>query len=396
MEMPAVTHTPVRETNSPTTRSWWGDRGVKTKVLAAVGVAALVAVVIGVMGISALSSSAESNRMLYVSNIGGLTAAADMRTAIADVRIATRNAVLEPDPAKAGQILDSIPGLEEQYRAAHDAYNAAFPIPETEALNEEALTNFEAYLKIAATELRPLAEQNRYLEWYALNQEKNVPLTSAATAALDKMREIETGLAQEAAAAAQDQFQSQRTTSIVVLVVGIATAVGVGLVVATGMARGVGRVQRVAEALAAGDLTKSSGLATRDELGRMGAALDGAVENLREVLGTVASSADAVAASSEELSASSAQISASAEETSAQAGVVSSAAEEVSRNVQTVAAGAEQMGASIREIASNAAEASEVAAKAVTAAETTTATVAKLGESSAEIGNVVKVITSIA
>ena len=45
---------------------------------------------------------------------------------------------------------------------------------------------------------------------------------------------------------------------------------------------------------------------------------------------------------------------------------------------------------------SNAAEASEVAARAVTAAETTTATVAKLGESSAEIGNVVKVITSIA
>ena len=37
-----------------------------------------------------------------------------------------------------------------------------------------------------------------------------------------------------------------------------------------------------------------------------------------------------------------------------------------------------------------------MAAKAVVAAETTTATVAKLGESSAEIGNVVKVITSIA
>ena len=66
------------------------------------------------------------------------------------------------------------------------------------------------------------------------------------------------------------------------------------------------------------------------------------------------------------------------------------------RSVQTVAAGAEEMGASIREIATNAAEASEVAARAVTAAETTTATVAKLGESSAEIGNVVKVITSIA
>ena len=62
--------------------------------------------------------------------------------------------------------------------------------------------------------------------------------------------------------------------------------------------------------------------------------------------------------------------------------------------MQTVAAGAEEMGASIREIASNAAEASQVADRAVAAAATTTATVAKLGDSSAEIGNVVKVITS--
>ena len=128
----------------------------------------------------------------------------------------------------------------------------------------------------------------------------------------------------------------------------------------------------------------------------MAASLDSAQATLREVMATVVGSADAVAASSEELSASSGQIAASAEETSAQSGVVASAAEEVSRSVETVAAGAEQMGASIREIASNAAEASEVASRAVEAAATTKATVDKLGQSSAEIGNVVKVITSIA
>ena len=64
--------------------------------------------------------------------------------------------------------------------------------------------------------------------------------------------------------------------------------------------------------------------------------------------------------------------------------------------MQTVAAGSEEMGASIREIAQNATEAARVAAQAVEVADATNATVAKLGESSAEIGNVVKVITSIA
>jgi methyl-accepting chemotaxis protein len=185
-------------------------------------------------------------------------------------------------------------------------------------------------------------------------------------------------------------------------VMGIAIAIGVvaTLLLALGVTRRIVRplseVAGVADALAQGDLTRTTGVVRSDEVGRVAAALDQAVVDLRTVMATVVASADAVAASSEELSASSAQISASAEETSAQSGVVSGAAEEVSRSVQTVAAGAEQMGASIREIATNAAEASEVAAKAVTAAATTTATVGKLGESSAEIGNVVKVITSIA
>jgi methyl-accepting chemotaxis protein len=54
------------------------------------------------------------------------------------------------------------------------------------------------------------------------------------------------------------------------------------------------------------------------------------------------------------------------------------------------------MGASIREIAQNANDAAQVASSAVGVAQSTNDTVAKLGTSSAEIGDVVKVITAIA
>jgi methyl-accepting chemotaxis protein len=84
------------------------------------------------------------------------------------------------------------------------------------------------------------------------------------------------------------------------------------------------------------------------------------------------------------------------EETSSQATLVSAASEQVSKNVQTVAAGAEEMTASIREIAKNASEAARVANTAVKIVEATNRTIGKLGESSLEIGKVIKVITSIA
>jgi len=86
----------------------------------------------------------------------------------------------------------------------------------------------------------------------------------------------------------------------------------------------------------------------------------------------------------------------STEDTSAQAGLVAAAATQASDNVRSAAAGAEQMGQSIREISSNATEAARVATDAVRVAETATGTVTKLGTSSAEIGDVVKLITSIA
>jgi methyl-accepting chemotaxis protein len=54
------------------------------------------------------------------------------------------------------------------------------------------------------------------------------------------------------------------------------------------------------------------------------------------------------------------------------------------------------MSASIREIARNAADAAKVAREAVDLAASTNATVTKLGDSSTEVGNVIKVITSIA
>jgi methyl-accepting chemotaxis protein len=106
--------------------------------------------------------------------------------------------------------------------------------------------------------------------------------------------------------------------------------------------------------------------------------------------------ADTLAASSEELTAVSSQMSATAEETAAQANVVAAAAEQVSKNIETVATAAEEMSASIKEISSNTTEAAKIAGEAVKVAEATNTNMAKLEKSSGEIGQVIKVITSIA
>ena len=120
------------------------------------------------------------------------------------------------------------------------------------------------------------------------------------------------------------------------------------------------------------------------------------VTAMRQLVSNVAASAKTLAAASERLTETSRQMTGAADETSNQAGTVSAASEQVNRNIQTVATATEEMSSSIREIAKNASEAARVALGAVKAADTTNDIVGKLGESSADIGKVVKVITSIA
>jgi methyl-accepting chemotaxis protein len=145
-----------------------------------------------------------------------------------------------------------------------------------------------------------------------------------------------------------------------------------------------------------GDLTKRLDVAGRDEFTGVSRSFNAFVEKIAGTVRGIADSAAAVAAASEELTTVSTQIMASSHQTSSQSGVVVVAADEVSGNVQTVAAGAEELSASIREIASNASEAARVGDQTMSAAQTTNALIGKLGDSSREIGDVVKVITAIA
>ena len=198
-----------------------------------------------------------------------------------------------------------------------------------------------------------------------------------------------------------EDMKSETRSMNLTMAVTTFVALGIGIFVAIFLSRGIaGATQSVlvqAEAIAAGDLTRDDlKVRSRDELGDLTTAINKMSGSLKRIILAIAENAMQVASASEELNSTSQQITANSEETSAQADVVSKAAQAVSQNLQTVATGAEEMGASIKEIAKNATEAAKVATAAVKVAETTTATVSKLGDSSTEIGQVIKVITSIA
>lgn len=153
---------------------------------------------------------------------------------------------------------------------------------------------------------------------------------------------------------------------------------------------------KVLELVANQDLTAEVKGDYKGDLALMKNNINRMVADLRENMKRIAASSQGLGASSTELSQVSVQMAGNSEEASTQANVVSAASEQVSKNVTVVSSSAEEMLASIREIARSAGDAAKIAKNAVSVADATNTTVSKLGDSSAEIGNVVKLITAIA
>ncbi len=159
------------------------------------------------------------------------------------------------------------------------------------------------------------------------------------------------------------------------------------------------RVEKLVEAVdraASGQLSTRVEVAGDDAVGRLARALERLLSELRSTTSGLGQSGKTIHQFAQTFGRYAEQMEASTGQTSSQAKVVAASSEQVNRNVQTVATAAEEMAIGVRDIAKNASDAARVATGAVQMAEQTNRTISKLGDSSTEIGKVIKVITSIA
>ena len=222
--------------------------------------------------------------------------------------------------------------------------------------------------------------------------------TKVATAAGTVATALKTG---EARVGALDKEISRtgKNTNYLTLALCILTALLIGgalLAYGRRITTSVGELREAVDQVSDGDLTHKVPVHGKDELAQMAQSLETMRLKLVQMFRQLVDSSNRLGDSAGSLSGIFAEVGASSDRTSHSLGSVSATANEVSANIQAVAAGSEEMGASIGEIARSAGDAAREATAAVSAVESTTGTMNKLGESSREIGDVIKLITSIA
>jgi len=148
-----------------------------------------------------------------------------------------------------------------------------------------------------------------------------------------------------------------------------------------------------------GDVTKRlevAGSFSNDELGEVSRLFNLFLDKLHELLRAVVSHTHKLAAASQQLLEATEEITVNSGETAAQSDSASRLTQHVTQNLQSLTTGAGEMTLTIQNIAANTGEAAKVAGSAVGIAQNANSTITRLGQSSVEIGQVIKVITSIA
>jgi methyl-accepting chemotaxis protein len=259
-----------------------------------------------------------------------------------------------------------------------------------------------------------------------MKPEQWTPITVPRLGSVLRVAEVALEVAKEHAAQQYASTMGKLGAQLGLLAAAVMFAAGMMLVVSRRVTGPLHLIQAAMLKLAGGDLSAEVSFTGRkDEIGALGSAMEvfksGMVEaerlrgqqkdtearvaaqrkadmqrladDFQAALGNIV---DAVSSASTELERAAGTLTKNAETTQRLSGVVTSASEEASANVQSVATATSQMAGSVSEIARQVQESSRIASQAVEQAEKTDTRITQLSNAASRIGDVVKLITAIA
>ncbi|GAA1787971.1 methyl-accepting chemotaxis protein [Luedemannella flava] len=366
------------------------------------GFLAVVVVMLGVAGVGVVRVQQLADKLSTINDVNAVKVqyALVFKSSVQNRSIGLRDVVLAQSTIHAEPFVEQIEASDLNYAKTAKKMSDLFDKPGMANDRERAALD-----QIASVERTTIQSINDVIKMRRSSQPERAydmlinearPQFVSWLAAIDSFVDLENELNDQASADARAIANGFLTTMLLMGGLAAAIAFTISWLITRSITRPLADAVTVLGAVEEGDLTQRIQVRSADEVGRMAVSVNTALTSIGSVMSGFARSISGLNSASERLTAVSEQIATGAERSSAEADRVAAAAGDVSANVQSVAAGSEEMGASIREIAHNAQEATLVGARAREVVDNTTTTIAELGESSRMIGDVVKVISSIA
>ena len=127
----------------PSRRAPFGDLSVSVKVIAAVVTAAVVALIVGVVGLVSLAKTSNSAQLIYRSNVASIRAVGQLKSVVTQARVDLANQALSADDASTKKFGDAYFADLQSFKTAMAAYRQSMPAADPQLITS-LQTNWDA------------------------------------------------------------------------------------------------------------------------------------------------------------------------------------------------------------------------------------------------------------
>lgn len=317
---------------------------VKTKLIGAFLIVALLVGIVGGIGIISLKNVGENAEKIYNQNLRIVYILTDMKENLSEIKSDMLQLIYVRDSSKKSELEKDIQKNKDESDKYISEFESFTISGEEKNMYETFKNNLNQYRTLRENVIKLIDEEN-----FAEAEKQYLQIPKVRDVMFDSLtRLIEMNLNE--AKLANDNiisiYTASKTIMIVISIVGLILAILIGLILSNDIYKPLQIIRLFGEKLANYDLSYEFKVTRGDEFGKTGAYLFKAQDNIKELIKTIIENSQNMSASSEELSA-------TVEELSSKAISIDEAVNNIASNMQESSAGTEEISASIQEVDSS-------------------------------------------
>ena len=313
--------------------NWYYNLKISVKLLSAFIVVALIAGVIGAIGVSKISEIAAADTKMYTNMTVPLNDIAEVSIAFQRMRVNLRDLINATSAEDNEKFNTRIKDLRKSITENMEKFEKSLFTDEGRKLFGEFKQTRAAYGPLLDKTVG-LAMENKNVEALAMLHGAAAKASADEQDAIDKLMELKLSQAKHTSEENTSIATAATRLMIGLAIAGVIIAILLGFIISRIISNPLRQGVVFAQAVAAGDLTQTIALDQKDEIGLLAAALNQMVAKLSSIVGEVVSAADNVASGSQELSSTAQQMSQGATEQAASAEEISSSMEEMASSIR--------------------------------------------------------------
>jgi methyl-accepting chemotaxis protein-1 (serine sensor receptor) len=361
---------------------------IKTRLVAVLAILSLMMTVIGIAGITSLSNSNDSLKTVYEDRLVALGQLQDMIRSMNRNQFAMANAALG-DAAALPEMVKEVEGERARAEQIWKAYIATQMTTEEQSLVDRFTTAHKVYLEQGLEPALAAARAGDVEKMKSLMHGRMHDSFLPVRDLVNQLVNLQKDVGKQVYESSQASFSSFRLMVIGILAGGLSLAAGIGWWLVRSITTPLDRAVRIAESVAAGDLTQKIEVHTQDETGKLLGALREMSNSLVGIVGDVRRATDSISTASSEIASGNMDLSTRTEQQASSLEETASSMEELTSTVRQNADNARQA----NQLAGNA---SEVARRGGAVVSQVVDKMSAINESAYKIVEIISVIDGIA